>query len=53
MKKEEAILHNKQMSGDRDLLDFAALHAVAKGGRVYVLAPERMPEKDVCAIFCF
>lgn len=51
--KGEAILHDKQMPGDRDLLDFAALHAVAKGGRVYVLAPERMPEEDVCAIFRF
>lgn len=51
--KGKAVLHNKQMPGDRDLLDFAALHAVAKGGRVYMLAPERMPEKDVCAIFRF
>ena len=51
--KGEAVLHNTQMPGDRDLLDFAALHAVAKGGRVYVPAPEHMPEKDVCAILRF
>ena len=51
--KGQAILHSTQLPGDRDLLDFAALHAVAKGGKVYVLAPEDMPEKDICSILRF
>jgi hypothetical protein len=47
----KAVFHNKQMPGDRDLLDFAALHAFLKGGRVHVLDQERIPERHVCAIF--
>jgi hypothetical protein len=36
-------LHKKNEPGDEDLLDFAAVHTVLKGGIVHALKPKEMP----------
>ncbi len=45
-------LHEAPQPGDRDLLDFAALHTFMNRGKVYVLEPEMIPGgKTLAAIF--
>jgi hypothetical protein len=36
-------VHEKAEPGDEDLLDFAAVHTLLNGGKVYALAPDRVP----------
>ena len=44
-------VHKKEQPGDSDLLDFACLHTLAKGGSVYVTSPENIPgRKPMAAI---
>ncbi|MFO8071877.1 MAG: hypothetical protein R6V85_08380 [Polyangia bacterium] len=45
-------LHDKPSSGDGDLLDLAAIHALQKGGTVYALPREEMPT-DTSAVAVF
>lgn len=45
-------LHERAQPGDVDLLDFAAAHSIIKGGTVYVLKREIMPDRMlVAAVF--
>jgi Bacterial archaeo-eukaryotic release factor family 7 len=36
-------VHSEQQAGDEDLMDFAALHTLLNGGKVYAVAPEQVP----------
>lgn len=42
-------LHSEQKPGDEDLLDFAALHTLLNGGKVYAVPPEKLP-KDASVV---
>jgi hypothetical protein len=45
-------LHEKHKPGDEDILDFAAVHALLKGGTVHAVKPEEMPDgARLAAIF--
>ena len=45
-------IHREKAPGDRDLLDFAALHTFKKGGAVYVYSEEQLPDEGpICAVF--
>lgn len=45
-------VHSRARSGDRDLLDLAAVHTLFHGGSVYALSPSEMPDGHVIgAIF--
>jgi hypothetical protein len=46
---EEVVLHEREEPGDEDLLDFAAVHCLLKGGSVYTVAPEKVPEGSSAA----
>lgn len=39
--------HQEFEPGDQDLLDFAAIHTLLNGGKVFVLKPEEMPEREI------
>lgn len=44
-------LHKKFVYGDRDILDLAATHSILKGGTVYALALDQMPDNaEVAAV---
>ncbi|MFA7566937.1 MAG: hypothetical protein WCY01_07900 [Alkalispirochaeta sp.] len=38
-------LHDTQQPGDEDLLDFAAVQTLTKGGAVFVVSPEKLPDQ--------
>jgi hypothetical protein len=40
---------NQGETGARDLLDFAAVHTIINGGRVYVIEPEQIPASGLAA----
>ncbi|MBD2490480.1 hypothetical protein [Aulosira sp. FACHB-615] len=45
-------IHPEPDADDQDLLDFAAIHTIINGGRVYAVEPEKMPSQlQVAAIF--
>jgi Bacterial archaeo-eukaryotic release factor family 6 len=44
-------LHREPEADDEDLLDFAAIHTLLNGGKVYAMEPENVPDKPVAAIF--
>jgi hypothetical protein len=45
-------LHREPEPEDEDMLDFAALHTLLNGGKIYTLKPEEMPsDTKVAAIF--
>jgi hypothetical protein len=45
----EVYLHQKEEAGDEDLLDFAAVHTLLKGGTVYAVEPEKVPDSSLLA----
>lgn len=48
----QVIMHDEPGAGDYDLLDFAALNTLGKGGRVFAVAPEEVPaDAPVAAIY--
>ncbi|MEW6736722.1 MAG: hypothetical protein AB1489_35865 [Acidobacteriota bacterium] len=50
--QDKAIIHNEAQPGDIDLLDFAAAETVSKGGTVYALKSENIPDQlPLAAIF--
>jgi hypothetical protein len=51
-RKNEVILHEKATAANQDLLDLAAVQTFINGGRVFALAPEKMPaQASIAAIF--
>jgi hypothetical protein len=51
-KTGEVTLHQRQETGDQDLLDSAALHTLIKGGTVYAVPQDQVPDQTpICAIF--
>ncbi|MEA5571427.1 hypothetical protein [Calothrix sp. UHCC 0171] len=36
-------VHSEQQAGDEDLMDLAALHTLLNGGKVFAVAPEKVP----------
>jgi hypothetical protein len=42
-------MHDRQQSGDQDLLEYAATQTLLTGGAVYTLPPEQMPGKNLVA----
>lgn len=42
-------LHPEPEPDDEDMLDFAAIHTLLNGGTVYVVEPEKMPDKTLAA----
>ena len=44
-------LHGEPEGDDEDLLDFAAIHTLLNGGKVYAVEPENVPDTPVAAIF--
>ncbi len=42
-------LYNEEKPGTQDILDFTAVHTLARGGAVYVLEPDLMPGKTSVA----
>ncbi|MBI2832635.1 MAG: hypothetical protein HYX79_10310 [Chloroflexi bacterium] len=50
--QHKVVLHQKAEPGDEDLLDFAAVYTLTKGGSVYAVAREKMPGgSPVAAIY--
>ena len=48
----KAVLHNGGRKGDEDLIDFAAIHTLGAGGKVYAIQRDRMPDREpVAALF--
>jgi hypothetical protein len=46
------VRHARPQPGDEDLANLAAIHALLHGGKVYVLAPEQMPDRvEAAAVF--
>ncbi|WP_024822852.1 hypothetical protein [Aminobacterium mobile] len=53
-KAVKATIHEEKKVEDIDLLDFIATHSLLRGGRVYVLPAENIPDKgNVAALFRF
>jgi hypothetical protein len=51
-KSGEVVLHDRQEPGDVDLLDLAALHTLIRGGTVYAVQQDQVPDKSpICAVF--
>jgi len=49
---QKVYLHQREETGDEDLLDLAAAHTLINGGMVYLVEPEQIPSKEpVAAIF--
>jgi hypothetical protein len=47
-------IHTEQMPGDEDLFDFAAVHTLKNGGKVFPVKPEEMPnDGKIAAILRF
>ena len=45
-------LHDEPQNGDEDLLDLAAVQTLLKGGTIYAVAPEKVPDQaPMAAIF--
>jgi hypothetical protein len=40
----EVVVHDQQNPDDHDLLDFAAIHTLSKGGGVFAVAPDKVPD---------
>lgn len=52
--KETNTVHLRQeaQSGDEDLLNFAAIQTLLKGGHVYAVEPENVPDDEpLAAVF--
>jgi hypothetical protein len=50
----QTTIHSEKQVGDIDLLDFIASHTLLRGGRVYALLPEHMPDaSSVASLFRF
>ncbi len=47
--KHEVEVHDKRDDYDEDLLDFAAVHTLSKGGKVYVLPQSDIPQNNLIA----
>lgn len=48
----EVIIHNQQQPGDHDILDFAAIHTLSKGGNVYAVTRDKVPDDaPIAAVF--
>lgn len=52
-KADRLDLHDKEEAGDHDMLDFAAVHTLLNGGRVFAVAPEEMPAEGAHAAAVF
>jgi hypothetical protein len=51
---ETVHVHNKQEPGDDELLNLAAVLTIRRGGHVYVVPPNELPEgAEVAAVFRF
>jgi hypothetical protein len=51
-RKNEVLLHEKATAANQDLLDLAAVQTFLNDGRVFALAPEKMPAQgSIAAIF--
>jgi hypothetical protein len=51
-KTGEATMHERQEPGDQDLLDLAAFYTLIKGGNVYAVPQDQVPDQSpICAIF--
>ncbi|MFO7461475.1 MAG: hypothetical protein R6X07_12730, partial [Desulfatiglandales bacterium] len=46
---EKVYVHDSLEPGDEDLLDLTAIQALTKGGTVYVVSPEKVPEQAALA----
>ncbi|AFZ12134.1 hypothetical protein Cri9333_1233 [Crinalium epipsammum PCC 9333] len=45
-------LHDEPQADDQDLLDFAAIHTILNGGKVYAVEPDKVPDNvPIAAIF--
>ncbi len=45
-------LHDEAQADDQDLLDFAAIHTILNGGKVYAVEPDKVPDNaQIAAIF--
>ncbi len=45
-------LHDEAQADDQDLLDFAAIHTILNGGKVYAVEPDKVPDNvPIAAIF--
>ena len=45
-------LHEEAQADDQDLLDFAAIHTILNGGKVYAVEPDKVPDNaPIAAIF--
>ena len=45
-------LHEEAQADDQDLLDFAAIHTILNGGKVYAVEPDKVPDNaQIAAIF--
>jgi hypothetical protein len=42
-------IHQERQTGDRDLLDLAAMQTILNGGLVYAVKPEQIPDKALLA----
>ncbi len=46
---DDVMLHEKESSGDQDLLDLAAVHCLSNKGTVFAVEPDRMPDDSPAA----
>lgn len=47
--KDRVSVHNSPEPGDEDLLDLTAVQSLIKGGTVYAVAPEEVPDRAALA----
>lgn len=47
--KDQVHMHETQQPGDEDLLNFAAIQTLIKGGAVFTVAPEEVPDQALVA----
>ena len=47
--KNQVVVRNEKEPEDEDLLDFAAVHTLANGGRVFAVKPSEVPDKGLAA----
>lgn len=43
------VLHDEQKDGDEDLIDLACIQTISKGGTVYVVEPDKVPDGGTMA----
>jgi len=44
--RNEVDLHEQEQMGDEDLFDFAAIHTLINGGKVFLMDAQKMPDGD-------